>query len=66
MKKSYTSPTITVIDIDSSEVICASEVATIDISGGPVTQENYRTMFGLTGDEEIVAGAGGYRSSLWD
>lgn len=61
MKKSYITPTIKVIDIDSSEVICTSQLR---ISyGGEVTNNNG---FDVTGEGEIVAGAGGYRSNLWN
>ncbi len=67
MKKSYITPTIQIIDIDSSEVICCSlNQASITYGGDALTQDNYRTTFGLSEGEEIVAGAGGYRSNLWD
>lgn len=62
MKKTYTTPTIKVIDIDSTEVICTSIQARIGY-GGEVTGTDG---FDVTGEGEIVAGAGGYRSTLWN
>lgn len=66
MKKAYITPTITIIDIDSTEVICVSGEARITFDETPVDQSNYRSMFDVSASGEIVAGAGGYRSSLWD
>lgn len=61
MKKSYTTPTIKVIDIDSTEVICTSIQARIGYGGEVTDTDGFDTI-----DGQIVAGAGGYRSTLWN